>query len=451
MIKDPEEIPISYLNKCQTYSVSVADNLAARIPVGSIKYRTFIRISFEDEQQRARPAACWQLWKEGRGMNEAHQRGGKLQAVEFVGAGQNHSDTGSNVELLQSSFDGFCVTWGPNKNGLAECSVSVRFNFLSTDFSHSKGVKGIPVRLCAKTEVLKTHAALLPNQISHSHSQEIWYCKVKLFRDHGAERKLSNDVSHVKKTIEKLKQQIAQIDTTNKDGKRRRSDSLSRGTANSRPNKLSKHKRTWSMSSNSSNGGQETVEDDVKQKLATYQAMFTSTRPMSVLYLKGDELDDPDVHPVQLQMPPMDILAGPPQIQMKLDRQDTHKTTSTQSAMSPTVSSVSANSPRRRVSAYKQNVPDSAISISRGTSNEWPQGPSSTTPAYNQASTPNPQNLLSPPDGPTNIPKAQESSEKNTNEWIEALDVDHSYQSPPEPISKPGKSGAKSMLDKIRD
>jgi len=435
MIKDPEEIPISYLNKCQTYSISVSDNLAARIPIGSIRYRTFIRISFEDEQQRARPGACWQLWKEGRGMNEAHQRGGKLQAVEFVGTGQNHSDTGTNVELIQASFDGFCVTWGPNKHGMAECAVSVRFNFLSTDFSHSKGVKGIPVRLCAKTEVVNNHNSLVPPPISRS--QEIWYCKVKLFRDHGAERKLSNDVSHVKKTIEKLKQQIAQIDTTSKDGKRRRSDSLRRGTANPRPNKPSKHKRTWSVSSAES-GSREPAEDDLQQKLATYQATFTSTRPMSILFLKGEELDDPDLHPVHLQMPAPHLIPAGPVGQLKLDRQDTHKSASTASALSPTVSSTSINSPRRRGSSYQQLLPVSN-SISRAPSNEWPQGLTLMVPATNHTSHSNPQNLLSPPVGPTTVAKRRQDVSGKTDEWINALDVDQSYQTPPESVAKPGE------------
>jgi len=435
MIKDPDEIPISYLNKCQTYSVSVSDNLAARIPIGSIRYRTFIRISFEDEQQRARPSACWQLWKEGRGMNEAHQRGGKLQAVEFVGAGHNHSDTGVNVELVQASFDGFCVTWGPNKNGLAECSVSVRFNFLSTDFSHSKGVKGIPVRLCAKTEVINNHNALIPAPISRS--QEVWYCKVKLFRDHGAERKLSNDVSHVKKTIEKLKQQIAQIDsTTNKAGKRRRSDSLSRGTANTRPSKLSKHTRTWSVSSADS-ASREPAEDDVQQKLATYQAMFTSTRPISILFLRGEPLDDPDLHPVQLQMLSSDQILSVPGSHIKLDRQETHNTASTGSGLSPTVSMISVNSPMRRGSTYQSLTV--STSISREASNEWTQGSEPMAPNTSHTCNSNPQSLLSPPSGPPSVSKPRQDVNGKTDEWIDALDVDQSYQTPPEPASKPGE------------
>src|SRR4051812_28513581 len=88
MIKHADEIPVTYLNKGQAYSISLLDTAPNQTSPVPVKYRTYVRISFEDEQQRQRPAACWQLWKEGRGTNEAHQRGGRLQAVEFVDPSQ---------------------------------------------------------------------------------------------------------------------------------------------------------------------------------------------------------------------------------------------------------------------------------------------------------------------------------------------------------------------------
>src|SRR5207247_1252986 len=131
------------------------------------------------------------------------------------------------------------VIWTPGSHGAAECNIAVRFNFLSTDFSHSKGVKGIPVRLCAKT------STVVGQKPETEAVQEICYGKVKLFRDHGAERKLSNDVMHVKKTIDKLKQQIAQAESGIKDvGKRKRASASGvKGQESSRPGKVPKHKR----------------------------------------------------------------------------------------------------------------------------------------------------------------------------------------------------------------
>ncbi|KAK5145275.1 hypothetical protein LTR04_001336 [Oleoguttula sp. CCFEE 6159] len=299
MIKHADDIPKTYLNRGQTYSVSIVDTAPKQPMAGRSKYRTFIRISFEDEQQRQGSGECWQLWKAGRGTNEAHQRGGKLRAVEYVDpnwVGSSDDLGGPRIELESASFDGFSVTWTPSAHGVTECSVVVRFNFLSTDFSHSKGVKGIPVRFCAKTELIGSQASPLAQRSN----PEISYCKVKLFRDHGAQRKLFNDVAHVKKMIDKLKQEIAQADGgTQYFGKKKRSGS-SKASASTRPGKVPKRTGTWSMSSVGSVSGRAITEEDLHLKLAALRDMFTSTQPTSVLYLRGAEQDDPYVHPVRL-------------------------------------------------------------------------------------------------------------------------------------------------------
>lgn len=302
MIKHSDEIPITYLNKGQAYALTVADtNAKAPVKPGT-QYRTFVRVSFEDEEQRQKPSVCWGLWKEGRGTNEAHLRGGKLQAVEFVEAGQppEGETKKTRIEVETASFDGFCVTWTPGSNGVAEVSIPVRFNFLSTDFSHSKGVKGIPVRLCAKTTVVSGDDDALTTTDTKS---DVCFCKVKLFRDHGAERKLSNDVAHIKKSIDKLKQQIAQAESGMKDTTKRKRQSLaSKASTDPRGPGKTKHKRTWSMSSTSSAADRPklSLEEDLHIRLQTLQDMFTSTRPMSILFLRGELGDDPDLHPVSL-------------------------------------------------------------------------------------------------------------------------------------------------------
>ena len=140
MIKHPDEIPVTYLNKGQAYTISLVDTAPVQASHTPVKYRTYVRISFEDEQQRQRPGSCWQLWKEGRGTNEAHQRGGRLQAVEYVDSGQSggaEDPSKPKVDLESSSYDGFCVTWSPPA-GAAECPISVRFNFKTTLLLHDK-------------------------------------------------------------------------------------------------------------------------------------------------------------------------------------------------------------------------------------------------------------------------------------------------------------------------
>ncbi|KAF2252576.1 hypothetical protein BU26DRAFT_259274 [Trematosphaeria pertusa] len=430
MIKHADEIPVTYLNKGQAYTISLVDTAPIQPTSVPVKYRTYIRISFEDEQQRQRPAGCWQLWKEGRGTNEAHQRGGRLQAVEFVDPSQvggGEVQGRPKVELDIASFDGFAVTWIPVHNAVPECSIAVRFNFLSTDFSHSKGVKGIPVRLCAKTELLTS----IPGSPEEGSKAELCYCKVKLFRDHGAERKLSNDVAHVKKTIDKLKQQIAQVESGMKDfGKRKRSGSISKSTPSSRPGKVPKHKRTWSMSSASSaSGTRAPAEEDLHLKLASLQDMFSSTRPVSVLYLKGDEQDDPDLHPVQLSGTPQDLSKIDTNVDATMwERQSSH-TGATSSIVSPTPSSQSLHSDQRRGSSFQQPAPFQPPS--RMSSNEWRNLPQTATGDLK------PHSGIPAISGvPTKVQRPY-SDDHALSGWIEALGVDQTYQPPPEPMLKP--------------
>ena len=413
MVKNADEIPITYLNKGQAYTMTVVDTASAGQPVPMQRYRTFVRISFEDEQQRSKSAACWQLWKEGRGTNEAHQRGGKLQAVEFVDPNQGGEmeTRSSQVELETASFDGFSITWVPKPaTGAADCSVAVRFNFLSTDFSHSKGVKGIPVRLCAKTE-------MLPDGLGDTSTAtgEVAYCKVKLFRDHGAERKLANDIAHVKKTIDKFKQQIAQSEAGMANfGKRKRSGSMS-----GRPVKMPKHRRTWSTSSQS-DGGRPAGEDDLHAKLDSMQDMFSSTRPVSVLYLRGQDQDDPDLFPVRLPG------SAPEALNLNsMTRQNTWDSKATGDAtpssanfVSPTPSSQTMKSPIKAEATapgFQHSIP---FSGSRHNSSEW-------------------HNVT---DQPVKVPVNQPVESGSLTNWIDALGVDAGYQPPPERLIKPGKS-----------
>jgi hypothetical protein len=429
MIRHSEEIPVTYLNKGQAYTVSIVDNTpptAGNFGGALPTYRTYIRISFEDEQQRQKPAQCWQLWKEGRGTNEAHHRGGRLLAVEFVHpTAANSADPQSpQIQVEHESFDGFSVKWTPSSHAPTECALAVRFNFLSTDFSHSKGVKGIPVRLCAKTHLVTD------NTPSATQTEaELCFCKVKLFRDHGAERKLTNDIAHVKKNIEKLKQQISQIESGMKDfGKRKRSESSGKSAPMARPGKVPKHKRTWSMSSMSDTTPKNSTEDDLQTKLNSYQDMFTSTRPASIFFLKGEEGDDPDRYPVQLVMESNTST---------LQRTETGESNiwdkqsgAASSIVSPTPSNQSLHS-QEQIKGIQFPRPAPIKSSSRLGSNEWQ--PQSAISDLNPVSHAYP--------GMSDVPmkiRRITSVPGNLSEWIDAVGVDNTYQPPPERVVKPG-------------
>ncbi|KAF2723487.1 hypothetical protein K431DRAFT_325539 [Polychaeton citri CBS 116435] len=417
MVRHPDEVPVTYLNKGQAYTINVVDTLPQQVSTAP-KYRTYVRVSFEDEEQRQKPAACWQLWKEGRGTNEAHQRGGKLQAVEFVESNQSsgaEDPSKPRVELESYSFDGFCVVWTPPA-GVTECPLSVRFNFLSTDFSHSKGVKGVPVRLCAKTELI--NQPTVSAQVS-----EVCYCRVKLFRDHGAERKLSNDVAHVKKAIDKLNQQIANIEAGMKDGKRKRSGSGSKGAYDQRPGKVLKHKRTWSSGSGGS-GGRSSVEDDMHSKLLSLQDMFTSTRPASVLHLKGSEQDDPDLFPIKLTGDSSGLVRTESTETAGWERRSSNAGPPS-SIVSP-VPSLRSLSGSRLETGMQQPTPITAGS--RMNSNDWLARSHSGTKDTHPGA---PHQLASPPDTQTVKVKTVSGS------LVEAAGIDPTYQAPPERKIKP--------------
>lgn len=421
MIKHQNEIPISYLNKGQAYSVSVVDSNPPPSNGLPVKYRTFIRVSFEDEEQRSKPGACWQLWKEGRGSSEAYQRGGKLQAVEYVDpiTGGIEDSKQQQIKLESASFDGFCVTWTATPASEApECSISVRFNFLSTDFSHSKGVKGIPVRLCAKTQIISPENA----DVTAGSDAEVCYCKVKLFRDHGAERKLSNDVAHVKKNIEKLRHQIAQAEMgAGNYGKRKRAgNAVSTKNSDQRPTKILKHKRTWSVSSQ--DGEKLSLEDDLRTKLAMMQDMFTSTRAVSILELRGDEQDDPDLYPV--------LLPGESFDQVKKEgfqkRGDPRLSIDASSyTLSPTSSNLSINSPCHPAKLQQQGLYyDSGYQGSIGNSRENSRPSSEFSGEKGILKHPVKVQRVS---GTLNMPMG----------YIEAVDIDPTYRPPVERHPKP--------------
>lgn len=432
MVRHLDEIPITYLNKGQAYSISISDSQPIIPSTAPFKYRTVIRISFEDEQQRQRPSACWQLWKEGRGLAEAHLRGGRLQAVEHVDPiqGGDEDTKRPRVELQSSSFDCFSVVWTPMPNtNTADCSVGVRFNFLSTDFSHSKGVKGIPVRLCAKTEVVSSGTPDSPP----GSSAEVAFCKVKLFRDHGAERKLSNDIAHIRKTIDKLKHQIAQVESgASQSGKRKRSGS--KGSSN-RPTKALKHTRSWSVSSQNSNG-RPVIDDDLHTKLASTEDMFSSTRPVSVLNLKGYPQDDPDAFPVQLpgHVPEVSKIE-PLSRKTSWDRRQsagTSQTTPTTTCIeSPTPSSRSTHSHLQsgEPAALQGSTPYAPPQLLPEDWDQFPQFPDNQLHSLAVQPTTEPQSQV------VKVQKGQ--PDVHFPDWFEALGVDPAYQAPPERPIKP--------------
>ncbi|KAJ5295993.1 hypothetical protein N7508_010814 [Penicillium antarcticum] len=271
MVNDPKHPPITYLNKAQIYPLSVVDS---RPPLTNeiVRYRTWIRVTFDDDEQASNPAASWALWKEARG-HEAYRKDGNLYAIEFVGLFQeNEGQTCDHIQLEKISLDGFCVTWYSDPStGRQGCSMGVRFHFLSTDFSHTKGVKGAPIKLCAKTETLAPGPA------------EISYCKVKLFREHGAERKMFNDVSQLKRAIERRRQDFVKAESGGEHlGKRKRG---SRNVLYKSDKEIEDERR-------------DQLQRNLDEELSMMQNRFYSNRSVTTFCLRGSVKDDPDRFPI---------------------------------------------------------------------------------------------------------------------------------------------------------
>lgn len=171
-----DESPLTYLNKGQYYSITLRDNERFDGDIYSV-----VSINFHDESHRSGATDYWKFWL------TQQKDADKARAVEIDLTRSN------GAQILESRhFDRITFKW----NGKIGASVHIRFNCLSTDFSRIKGVKGIPLRL----QIKSSEGLLHPQQ-----QFESTYCRIKLFRDKGAERKNKDDAKHIERQLEKLR------------------------------------------------------------------------------------------------------------------------------------------------------------------------------------------------------------------------------------------------------
>lgn len=192
------------------------------------------------------------------------------------------------------------------------------------------------------------------------------------------------------------------------------------------------------MSSVTSNSGRGGAEEDLHVKLMTLNDMFSSTRPQSVLYLRGAEEDDPDLHPVKLGGESIELVRNDSAETAAWERQSTQS-----SVVSPTPSSNSLNGGRRDSTMQQQPVqappvqqPTPYGGMSRVNSSEWRSQPQTAITDL-MPTISNPQHLASPPDNqPVKVP-TRPTSNNHPPGWIDAIGVDQNYEPPPEPAIKP--------------
>ncbi|EPB81590.1 hypothetical protein HMPREF1544_11682 [Mucor circinelloides 1006PhL] len=187
-----EEPPLTYLNKGQYYNITLKDKDRYDGDVIST-----VAITFHDESHRVSATDYWKFWL-------TQQKDGEDARAPSIDLSRS-----SGAQAIEGrQFDRVSFRW----NGKLGASVHIRFNCLSTDFSRIKGVKGIPLRLQIESEqahLFGTAAATASHHLRQSHHPhhyiEKTYCRIKLFRDKGAERKNKDDAKHIERQLEKLR------------------------------------------------------------------------------------------------------------------------------------------------------------------------------------------------------------------------------------------------------
>ncbi|KAI9302275.1 CP2 transcription factor [Cunninghamella echinulata] len=194
-----EGAPITYLNRGQSYSIHLND----RFCEDNIIHSQFI-IAFHDPSHQKIAVNYWRFWISQQ-KDSQHARAVDVDMSQSTGI----------LNVKYPSFDRIDFYWH-GRNG---AKLSLKFHCLSTDFSRIKGVKGIPLRAYVSSQMTTSMDPLLMCQYSGSFIpsrktdnssptyldyNEHCYCKVKLFRDKGAERKNKDDAKQIKRQFEKM-------------------------------------------------------------------------------------------------------------------------------------------------------------------------------------------------------------------------------------------------------
>lgn len=178
-----EESAITYLNRGQTYGIQLNDKQCANEMITST-----LSIAFHSSSHRRIAESYWKFWITQQ--KQTHARAIDLDVSQSTGI--------SDVSF--PSFDKITFTW----NGSYGAKIFVRFKCLSTDFSRIKGVKGIPLRAQMESYINEKKEESDELTSTEAASTEICFCKVKLFRDKGAERKNKDDAKQISKQLEKV-------------------------------------------------------------------------------------------------------------------------------------------------------------------------------------------------------------------------------------------------------
>ncbi|OBZ86594.1 Grainyhead-like protein 2 [Choanephora cucurbitarum] len=196
VMKKQDEQPVTYLNRGQAYLI----DFTAKPSACTGTLTSTLSIAFHEPSHRQIAGNYWKYWiSQQEDLNEA-------RAIDLD---RNQTTGVYNIRLI--SFDRIAFDWQARFGA----KVYVRFSCLSTDFSRIKGVKGIPMRAVVETSA--TYLTM-PNDLFNYKGtfqklsmpadgyeyKERCYCKIKLFRDKGAERKNKDDKKQLAKQMDKI-------------------------------------------------------------------------------------------------------------------------------------------------------------------------------------------------------------------------------------------------------
>ncbi|OLY80644.1 Protein grainyhead [Smittium mucronatum] len=161
---------LTYLNKGQQYNIEINP----KVPLDT-EYEVSVVLTFSDEQQRRKVKQNWRFWL------SQQQARNKAKSVEL--------DVSKSFGILKyvpdNRVDRVVAIVNP-RNGVR---LSLKFGVLSTDFTQTKGVKGISMGIAL---LIKPLSSVQPEK-------ECYYCQ-------GAERKNKDDLKQIEKIIKKANQ-----------------------------------------------------------------------------------------------------------------------------------------------------------------------------------------------------------------------------------------------------
>ncbi|XP_047126925.1 grainyhead-like protein 1 homolog isoform X1 [Hydra vulgaris] len=179
VVQKREDETLTYLNKGQFYYItfeSGPENKCSRA-------KSIIHLVFRDEKDEMTELTNWKYW-----YNQQPNFNQRAFDIERK-ACQNVI-----IDNEEYGYNALAFLWSP----YLKAKVSFRINCLSTDFTPQKGVKGLPLYIQIDTYEDMSENAQPVHQA---------FCKIKIFRDKGAERKNKEESKTVgKRMVKYLKQ-----------------------------------------------------------------------------------------------------------------------------------------------------------------------------------------------------------------------------------------------------